>query len=370
MIRHQNQKNKMTAVTNTIFGFSAQELTPEEITFFMETNPCGYILFKRNVATPEQVKRLTEQLKSLNNNPNLLILIDQEGGRVRRLRPPHFREAFAAGEYVKIAEQNFDKALKAVELNHYLMGRELNELGINVDCAPVADLKFNWAHEIIGDRSFGEKPEKVAALCKAAITGLNGAGVHEVIKHIPGHGRALADSHEALPIVTTTLDELEKTDFSPFKSLNSATFAMTAHVVFEALDQENCVTHSSSCLRYIRERIGFSGLIMCDDLSMNALKGSLHNRAAKALAAGCDLLLHCNGNLDEMVEVAKAAQEFGRIDQLQAYNQKLKTIASRSTYKNTPTNELELELQNIFNEFRTSYEERPLQFKSNHALSQ
>ena len=295
--------------SNVIFGLSELKLTSAEIAFFKEINPCGYILFKRNIDTPDQLKELVKELRSINDNDDLLILIDQEGGRVRRLKPPYFRECKAAGMYAKLAEVDFDKALKAVELNHYLLGTELISYGINANCAPVADLRYEWAHDIVGDRSFGEDVEKVSKLCKAAIKGLNNAGVFEIIKHIPGHGRALSDSHYDLPKVETSLDELEVTDFKIFRNLQDSNFAMTAHIVYGALDSENCITHSSAAIDYIRNNIGFKGLIMSDDLSMEALNGSIYERAHKASQAGCDILLHCNGVMDEMIEVARAKCE-------------------------------------------------------------
>ncbi len=294
-------------MTNAIYGFSGHKLTEVEITFFKEVQPCGYILFKRNIDTPSQLQELTTELKEITGNADLLILIDQEGGRVRRLKPPHFRECKPTGDYAILAEKDFAKALKAVELNHYLLGIELSRHGINVDCAPVADLRFDWAHDIVGDRSFGHDPESVSKLCQAAIKGLNNAGVIEVIKHIPGHGRALADSHLELPRVTTPLAELEQTDFVVFKNLHDANFAMTAHIIFDALDGNNSITHSAESINYIRNELGFSGLIISDDLSMQALSGSLQERAEKAAHAGCDILLHCNGKMGEMVEVARAA---------------------------------------------------------------
>jgi beta-N-acetylhexosaminidase len=289
---------------NAIFGFAGQALTAEEISFFKACKPLGFILFARNISDPQQVKQLTDSLRTLNGDDSL-ILIDQEGGRVRRLRPPHFRDAKAAGIFAEIAKSDLNKAVEEVQKEYFAIGTELKSLGINVDCAPVADLLQHDAHEIIGDRSFGDKPDIVTALCRAAIHGLNTAGVKEVIKHIPGHGRAKADSHHALPIITEKLSVLEQTDFKVFENLCDAEFAMTAHILYTALDDKEPVTFSKNAINYIRKNLGYKGKIMSDDLSMHALSGTFAERTQKSFAAGCDIVLHCNGEMDEMREIAR-----------------------------------------------------------------
>ncbi|MFI4955151.1 MAG: beta-N-acetylhexosaminidase, partial [Gammaproteobacteria bacterium] len=265
----------------------------------------GFILFSRNIADPAQLKALIEELNGAVTNTHLHVLVDQEGGRVRRLKPPHFQDAKAAKTFRDLAETDLDKAKDETFNAHFNMGLELKSLGFTMNCAPVADIFYPWAHDIIGDRSFGSTPQQVAELCKSALNGLNKAGIAGIVKHIPGHGRALSDSHFELPRVNTSLTELEATDFEAFKLLNDAPFAMTAHVVYEALDPLNPATTSSIVIDYIRNQLGFKGAIMSDDLAMKALSGTPAENAKAALAAGCDLLLHCNGNMNEMVEIVK-----------------------------------------------------------------
>lgn len=332
-------------ISNAIYGFAGYVLTPDEIAFFKEMNPCGYILFQRNIENPSQVKKLTESLRSISKNDDLLILIDQEGGRVRRLKPPHFRNALPAGDFVKLFERDESAAAEAVELNHYLIGCELLGLGINVDCAPVADLKFDWAHDIVGDRSFGSSPQNVINLCQNAIDGLNASGVHEIVKHIPGHGRAMSDSHLELPRVSASLEELKQTDFAVFSGLKDSSFAMTAHILFDAIDDENCITHSIQGMNYLRSDIGFSGIIMSDDLSMEALKGTIQDRAQKAMLAGNDILLHCNGKMDEMQQVAKHAGAFSKLTDLKRLNHDLKIAVAHNKFSGADSAELEVRLQ-------------------------
>lgn len=297
-------------IRNIIFGISGKTLLPEEKAFFAKINPYGFILFSRNIEDPTQVKELIKELKECVSNTNLHILVDQEGGRVRRLKPPHFKDAKSAQTFRELAEKNLTDAKEKVFKAHFEMGLELKELGFTMNCAPVADVYHSWAHDIIGDRSFGTDPEQIAELCKSALDGLNKAGIEGVIKHIPGHGRALADSHFELPRVNTSLNELEETDFKVFKLLRDAPFAMTAHVVYDALDQQNPATTSSIAINYIREQLGFNGAIMSDDLAMKALSGTPAENARAALDAGCDLLLHCNGNMTEMLDIVHEVYPF------------------------------------------------------------
>ncbi|WP_443747260.1 beta-N-acetylhexosaminidase [Asticcacaulis solisilvae] len=284
-----------------IFGLSGLELTTEEKDFFADAQPAGFILFRRNVETPEQVKALTDALRvTVKHEP--MILIDQEGGRVRRLRPPHWPDYPPAAQFAAVANDR-DEERSLVRMGARLMANDLFALGINVDCAPVLDVPQPGAHDIIGDRAYGLTPEDVAVMGRAACEGLLAGGVLPVIKHIPGHGRAGADSHAALPIVETPLEELVKVDFLPFQANADMPLAMTAHVLYTAIDKKHPATTSKKCIRVIRDTIGFDGLIMCDDLSMNALSGELKTRAKASIKAGCDMLLHCNGELDQMREV-------------------------------------------------------------------
>ncbi len=291
---------------SVIFGLEGLKLKQEERDFFKAQQPLGFILFARNIKDHQQVKSLVEDLKSCVNHDYVPILIDQEGGRVRRLKPPLFREAKAAKIYANLAESNLEAAKQMTFLNHYLMGKELMELGINTNCAPVADLLFAGAHEIVSDRSFGKDPQQVIELCRAAALGLQAAGVTPIIKHIPGHGRAKVDSHFDLPKVTTSLSELEKTDFLPFKELSNIPIAMTAHMIFDALDPNAPVTLSAAAVNYIREKIGFKNILLTDDLSMKALTGSFTEKVTQAQEAGCDVMLHCDGNMEAMQEISAA----------------------------------------------------------------
>lgn len=293
-----------------IFGCSGLELTVNEAEFFAETRPVGFILFTRNCNTPDQLRHLIHQLRDCINSENALILIDQEGGRVARLRSPHWREPPAGQVFADLAVRNLDNALEALTLNVRLIGQELRELGINVDCLPVLDIPQDDADLVIGDRAYGKEPKQVAALGRAACEALLKEGVLPVIKHIPGHGRATVDSHEALPRVNTALAELSAVDFVTFKALADMPLAMTAHVIYEAIDADRPATTSPRVVQeIIRGEIGFNGLVMSDDLSMQALAGSFAERTVATLNAGCDLVLHCNGDMAEMQEIARAASE-------------------------------------------------------------
>lgn len=296
-----------------IYGFNGTVLTPGERDFFRDANPYGYILFARNCESPPQVKALTASLKEISGRDRLPILIDQEGGRVARLKAPHWPEFPAAKAFADLAAKNLAQAANACYLNARLMAEELSALGITVDCAPVADVPVAGAHDVIGDRAFGFDPQQVAALARAQARGLMDGGVVPVVKHIPGHGRAKADSHEEMPVVDSPLEVLKKTDFAPFKALADLPMAMTAHVLYTALDKRNIATLSPLVITLIREEIGFKGLLMSDDLSMKAMPGNFTQRAKDTLAAGCDVVLHCNGKMEEMRAVAEGVSPLAEL---------------------------------------------------------
>ena len=278
-----------------ILGIESTSLTSAEKELFLQFQPDGVILFKRNFDNQEQLRSLIDSIKAI--MPDCKILIDQEGGRVARLREPSFRE-------FPPANQLYTKGL-AYD-NYFVMGKYLKNLGIDINCAPVVDLYYSYADEIIGDRSFGEDVNHVVELARASAQGLLDSGIIPIIKHIPGHGRALVDSHKELPVVTTDLATLEKSDFLVFKKLSDLPVAMTAHVIYEALDSQNPVSTSKASIDYIRNNIKFSGLLMSDDINMKALNGDLGELAEKVLFAGCDLVLHCSGNLEEMKKIMLA----------------------------------------------------------------
>jgi beta-N-acetylhexosaminidase len=286
-----------------IFGLSGPMLTSEEEAFFRDVEPWGFILFRRNVQSPTQVRALTEALRSLVDRADTPILIDQEGGRVQRLGPPHWPIYPPARVFQSIVDPHARREL--ARLSARLMALDLTAVGIDVDCAPVVDVPAPGAHGIIGDRAYADEPDEVGRLARAAAEGLMAGGVLPVIKHVPGHGRAGADSHEALPVVRAGLDELDRTDLAAFRRLSDMPMAMTAHVVFEAVDPQRPATTSPTVISdIIRRRIGFDGLLISDDLSMKALSGEFRERARASLAAGCDVVLHCNGELAEMLAVA------------------------------------------------------------------
>jgi beta-N-acetylhexosaminidase len=288
-----------------IYGCAGPRLEPAERRFFRDADPLGFILFARNVETPDQVRALVDDLRDCVGRGAAFVAIDQEGGRVARLKPPHWRAAPPAARFGALYARDKTAGLEAVRLNARLLADELHALGIDIDCAPVLDLRLPGAHDIIGDRSFGAEPGVVAALSRAACEGFLQGGVLPVIKHVPGHGRARQDSHKALPVVETPRAELERTDFAPFRALSDMPLAMTAHVVYSAIDPAAPATVSPAMVgEVIRGHIGYDGLLMSDDLSMEALSGGLGDRATTSLRAGCDIVLHCNGKLAEMEQVA------------------------------------------------------------------
>lgn len=301
----------MGSLTAVIYGVQGTDLTPEETAFFKASNPFGYILFTRNIENPQQVKRLIGELKSLSGRERLPVLIDQEGGRVARLRPPHWRAYPPAKAFAAVAERDRDMAGRAVYMNARMMAQELYELGFTVDCAPLADLPAAGAHDVIGDRAFGCDPGQVIALAGAQADGLMDSGIVPVLKHMPGHGRASCDSHHELPVVDVSLEVLRSTDFVPFKALAHLPMGMTAHVLYTAIDGQRMATVSPAAITLIREEIGFDGLLMSDDLSMKAMEGNFTQRARDALAAGCDIALHCNGDMAEMRAVAEGVSALG-----------------------------------------------------------
>jgi beta-N-acetylhexosaminidase len=289
-----------------VYGCQGTELQADERAFFQDVHPFGFILFARNCAEPEQVQRLCDSLRDSIGDAAAPIFIDQEGGRVARLKPPHWRARPPARRFGELFADDVEKGREAAYLCARLIARELKDVGVNANCAPLLDVPIAGAHDVIGDRAFSNEPAVVIALGRAQIDGYLDGGVLPVIKHIPGHGRALADSHVALPHVTASADELSAQDFVTFRSLNHAPIAMTAHVVYEAIDPNRPATTSPRVIgRIIRGEIGFEGLLMSDDLSMEALEGPLHQRARAAFLAGCDVILHCNGVLDEMKEIAR-----------------------------------------------------------------
>lgn len=290
-----------------ITGLAGPALAADERAFLREAAPFGLILFTRNVESPEQVRRLVDSAREAIGEA-APCLIDQEGGRVQRLRPPHWRLYPPGAVYGRIFDRDRAAGLAAARLGARLIAADLAALGIDVDCLPLADVPAADADAIIGDRAYGDSPAKVAAVAAAVAEGLGQGGVLPVLKHIPGHGRATADSHAQLPVVTADRDTLDRTDFAAFRPLAGLPLAMTAHVVFSSIDPVAPATTSATMIaQVIRGAIGFGGLLMSDDLSMGALSGSIRERSRAALAAGCDVVLHCNGDFDEMQEVAAEA---------------------------------------------------------------
>lgn len=279
-------------------GIAGTGLTAAERDFFRAAAPWGFILFGRNVESPDQVRRLTGDLRDAVGR-DAVITVDQEGGRVQRLRRPHWTDWPAPLDQAAAGP-------RAMWLRYRLIGQELREVGIDSNCAPTLDVAQAETHPFLRNRCLGTDPKTVALLGRAAADGMLAAGVLPVIKHLPGHGRAVADSHHALPIVVAAPEDLEAMDFAPFRALNDLPMGMTAHIRFTALD-DRPATASAVMIRLIRDRIGFDGLLMTDDITMNALSGTAADRAAAAIAAGCDLVLHCNGTLASMEPVVAAA---------------------------------------------------------------
>jgi len=294
-----------------ITGLRGTAITAEERAFLRDASPVGLILFKRNIADPSQLKELIEQFRDV-LGPDAAVLIDQEGGRVQRMGPPHWPAYPAGAVYAELYRREPAQGLRAAWLGARLIAADLAAVGVTVDCLPLADVPVAGADRVIGDRAYGDTAHQVAAIAAAVAAGLQAGGVLPVIKHMPGHGRATADSHHQLPVVTADRKTLEATDFAAFVPLAAAPFGMTAHVVFTALDPGLPATTSTIMIgQVIRSFIGFSGALMSDDLSMGALSGPIGERVRQSLAAGCDLVLHCNGVFTEMQEVAASCPELG-----------------------------------------------------------
>lgn len=293
-----------------ITGVSGTELTAAEREFIRAERPWGFILFKRNVEAPAQVAALVEELRAAAGAADAPVLIDQEGGRVQRLGPPHWPVYPPGAIFSTLYDADSVLGLTAARLSARLIASDLTDLGITVDCLPLADVPVPGADAVIGNRAYGTEPGKVAAIARAVTEGLEQGGVLPVLKHIPGHGRATADTHFKLPTVDAPRDELDRTDFAAFKPLADLPMAMTAHVVFSAVDPAHPATTSATMItQVIRGVIGFQGLLMSDDVSMNALSGNIAERTRAIFAAGCDMALHCNGNIEEMREVAGQTPE-------------------------------------------------------------
>ena len=297
----------MSVPKAAVIGCAGPTLTDDERRLFREADPLGFILFARNCVDPAQLRALVSALRATVEREDAPVLIDQEGGRVARLGPPHWRKAPPASEFAAMYRSDKRAAIAAARLNARLMADELVAAGINVDCAPVLDIPVTGADPIIGDRALGDGPEPVAVLGRAVWDGLRDRGILPVIKHIPGHGRARADSHKALPVVETARSELSRADFVPFRALANAPCAMTAHVVYSDIDGSAPATLSRKVIaEVIRDEIGFEGLLLSDDIAMGALSGPLGARARDCLVAGCDVALHCSGVIEETREVLAA----------------------------------------------------------------
>lgn len=288
-----------------IYGVSGTSLTDDEKYFFSQNGALGFIIFARNIENKEQLKNLTNSLRELMDG-EVLILVDQEGGRVARLNEPHWPK-YPNGQYfANLYQENRLDAQQKLFENFQAIGRDLKEVGINVNCAPVLDISTKETHEVIGDRAYGFNPQQVATLGRKVCEGLLSQEIYPVIKHIPGHGRGTADSHLELPIVDASLDDLKNSDFIAFSQLSDQKFAMTAHILYSAIDNKNCATISPKAIDLIRNEIGFKNILMSDDVSMKALQGDFSTKSKLILDAGCDIVLHCNGKMPEMLEINQA----------------------------------------------------------------
>ena len=324
----------------TILDAEGPCLTGEEKAFFRDANPFGFILFARNIETPDQVRALCAEMREAVGR-DVPITIDQEGGRVQRLRAPHWREWLPPLDFAKAAGNN---AAQAMYLRYRLIAAELFDLGIDSNCAPMVDLATEDTHPFLLDRCYGSQPDLVASLGRAAADGLLNGGVLPVVKHIPGHGRTLLDSHYDLPQVSAEHGILSATDFAPFKALSDLPMGMTAHLVYDALDSAPA-TLSGKVMAIVRKEIGFDGLVMTDDISMKALRGSLTDISRTALEAGCDVILHCNGSLDARREVAEAAGEMND----QAQSRAERALSARKTPDDIDISAAEAQLETLLN---------------------
>ena len=293
----------------SIFGFSGERLTADERDFFKDADPAGYILFRRNCCSKAQVQALTDELRALHGRDDIPILIDQEGGRVARMQPPVWPKFPSAQRFSDLYRVSPISAIEAAGANAGAIAAMLRECGINVDCMPLLDVRHPSAHDIIGDRALGAEPMQVAALGRAMIEGLRGGGVVAVVKHVPGHGRSMGDSHVELPVVSASEEDLE-VDLEPFRTLNWAAMGMAAHVVYTAWDAARPGSLSPRVIGdIVRGRIGFDGWLMSDDIAMQALTQGFDERARRVIEAGCDVALHCSGDMAEMMAVASGAEE-------------------------------------------------------------
>lgn len=297
-----------TQIKAVIFGCRGTSLSPEERAFFKKHTPLGFIIFDRNVQNPEQLKALIADFRALVGRPNAPVLVDQEGGRVTRLWPPFWTGLGWNRTYGDFYKEDAEKGINGVREHARILAKDLLSVGIDVDCWPCLDVANEQTHEIMAKRCFSDNPEIVTALGQAGIETALQKGLMPIIKHIPGYGRTLVDPHMGLPVVKEDLKTLEGSDFIPFKAVNLPVWGMTAHVIYTALDDKKPATLSKKTLDYIRTKIGFNGFLVCDDISMGALRefGSLADLTREMIAAGCDAVLHCNGNMDEMQQIADA----------------------------------------------------------------
>jgi beta-N-acetylhexosaminidase len=327
-----------------ITGLSGTVLTASELDFIRAERPWGFILFRRNIDTPTQVAALTAEIRNALGEVDAPVLVDQEGGRVQRFRPPNWPLYPAGAAFGQLYEIDPALGLKAARLSARLIADDLTRVGVSVDCLPLADVPVPGADDVIGDRAYGNEPEKVAAIARAVAQGLEQGGILPILKHIPGHGRAMADSHLSLPVVDAPCSELESIDFAAFKPLADLPMAMTAHVVFSAYDPTHPATTSATIIeRVIRGLIGFQGLLMSDDVGMNALAGSIAERTKALLAAGCDMVLHCSGELAEMHQVARETPELAG----KALQRAKAALASRKAPKSFDRVEARAELDRL-----------------------
>ena len=289
-------------IKSVIFGCGGLVLKREEVKFFSSVNPWGFILFKRNIENPTQLRALTDSIRNTVGR-DVPILIDQEGGRVERLSKPHWRSWMPAMEQMSLVPEELSD--RAMWLRYRIIGEELKKVGIDVNCAPVGDLANSFTHSVLLNRCYGKTPNVVIRAAKACASGLLESGVLPVLKHLPGHGRAKVDSHLDLPKISASMNDLSKSDFAVFKNLNDIPLGMTAHILYEDLDNKLPATQSKKIIEIVRTELKFNGLLMTDDLSMKALTGTFEDKVKKSLKAGCDLILHCNGNLAEMGEISQ-----------------------------------------------------------------
>jgi beta-N-acetylhexosaminidase len=295
-------------IRSFVSGCAGLELSALELSFFARQQPWGLILFKRNCETPDQIRELIKAFRAAVQRKDAPVFVDQEGGRVQRLGPPHWPTYPAASAFGRLYERSPLLALRVARSVGHLMASDLFELGFTSSCLPVLDLPQPDSHAIIGDRAYSTRQSTIMALARSHVAGLMEGGILPVLKHIPGHGRAQVDSHHELPVVNASRLELETHDFPPFAALADLPMAMTAHVIYSAIDRAKPATTSRKVVRdVIRKVIGFNGLLMTDDLSMKALGGTMQEKIEASIGAGCDVVLHCNGNMDEMEQVAAAA---------------------------------------------------------------